>query len=405
MNYELITEQAKQYVTAYFGANANAQLLYHDIRHTETVVAVAKQIADHYQLNQQDFFIVVAAAWFHDIAYCTDDVASMHEQKGAGLAQVFLEEKGVDEATVTAVKNCVLATQMPQHPVTLQEKIICDADLFNLGTDDFSKRNKLMRKEYEAIRNIHVSKGEWRKDTIQLFQSHHFQTDYCKALLNKKKRENLEKLLQKDIARSLKPESVSAVKERELVEAPAAKEQTSVKKGERPSRGIETMFRIAVTNHQRLSDMADSKSNIMISVNSIIISVVFSLVIRKLETTPVLIIPTMILLIGCVLATIFSILATRPKIPSGYFSPEQLSNKTINLLFFGNYYKMDFDHYYEGMQMVMADSDFLYASLIRDIHSQGKVLGKKYKLLRMSYTVFMFTLILSILAFGVATLF
>ncbi|MBC7889315.1 MAG: phosphohydrolase [Ferruginibacter sp.] len=404
MNYQLITEQVKQYVTAYFADHGKDQLLYHDIRHTATVVAAAKQIADHYQLNEHDFFVVTATAWFHDMGYCMAGAQTLHELKSADLAEAFLTEKGVDEPTRSEIKNCILATKMPQRPSTLKEQIVCDADLFHLGTDDFAKHNKQLRKEYEAIRNIKVDKDEWRKGTIQLLQSHHYHTDYCQALLNNKKQENLEKLLEKEKGHTAQPEASVTKNEKAAGDATpsGAQDPAPSVKTEKPTKGIETMFRIAVTNHQRLSDMADSKSNIMISVNSIIISVVIALVVRKLETTPTLIIPTMILLAGCLTATIFSILATRPKIPDGYFSPEQLSKKTVNLLFFGNFYKMDFDHYYEGMKMVMDDSEFLYGSLIRDIHSQGKVLGNKYKLLRISYTVFMFTLIISILAFAVA---
>ena len=74
-------------------------------------------------------------------------------------------------------------------------------------------------------------------------------------------------------------------------------------------------------------------------------------------------------------------------------------------MFFGNFYKMDFSDYYDGMLKVMADGEFLYGSLTRDIYSQGKVLGNKYKLLRISYTIFMFTLIVSIIAFAIATFF
>lgn len=403
MNYQHIAEQVKQYVTSYFYANCVPQLLYHNIHHTEAVVASASQVANHYQLDEHEFFVVIAAAWFHDMGYCNAAEAAMHEQKSADLGAAFLREKGVDEATIIAIKNCILATKMPQSPITLPEKIVCDADLFHLGTDDFSKHNKQLRKEYEATRNIPVSKEEWRGGAIQLLQSHHYHTDYCRDLLNQKKQENLDKLFRKENEKQPQPEHENSVEQRADVNEmnnPAA-----AKKTERPSRGIETMFRIAVTNHQRLSDMADSKANIMISVNSIIISVVIGLVMRKLETSHILIIPTVTLLAGCVAAVIFSVLATRPKIPDGYFSPEQLSAKTVNLLFFGNFYRMDYDHYYEGMQKVMADSEFLYASLIRDIHSQGKVLGHKYKLLRISYTIFMYTLIVTIIGFAVVTIF
>ena len=86
-------------------------------------------------------------------------------------------------------------------------------------------------------------------------------------------------------------------------------------------------------------------------------------------------------------------------IPKGEFSKSDIDNKDVNLLFFGNFYKMSLDDYTAGMQTVMADKDFLYATLIRDVYSQGVVLGKKYKLLRIAYNVFMFGLVLSILGF------
>ncbi|MEJ7587707.1 MAG: Pycsar system effector family protein [Ferruginibacter sp.] len=401
MNYQLPEEEVKQYVTEYFADNSKEKLVYHDIRHTETVVAAAKEIASHYQLSEHDYFIVVTAAWFHDMGYCSAGTGILHELRSAGLADSFLKGKSVDETTIIAIESCVLATKMPQNPHTLLEKIVCDADLFHLGTNNFAKHNKQIRKEYQAMKNIHVSKDEWRKGTIQLLQSHQYHTDYCRALLSKAKQANLEKLVHKQISGSPSPlESSLGVFPQNR--NGNDKEHNVIKKEEKPSRGIETMFRITVTNHQRLSDMADKKANIMITVNSIIISVVIGLVIRKLETTPYLVIPTMLLLIGSASAVVFSILATRPKIPDGYFSPEQLSNKTANLLFFGNFYKMDYEQYYDGMQKVMADGEFLYASLIRDIHSQGKVLGNKYQLLRISYTIFMYTLIIAIIAFSIA---
>lgn len=405
MNYERLTEQLRAHVISYFAGNEKEQLTFHDISHTEAVAAATRQIAGHYQLSELDRFVVTAAAWFHDMGYCMRGTGKMHEQQSARLAAEFLLTAGVDNSTINQVENCILATRMPQHPATLPEQILCDADLFHLGTDEFSERNKQMRKEYEATHNVRISKGEWREGTIRLLQSHQYHTDYCRDLLSKKKQENLQNLLKKQ--QDENPDPVEKGNEpTDPGQATSESEPAPGKtKDEKPSRGIETMFRIAVTNHQRLSDMADKKANIMISVNSIIISVVIGLVMHKIETTHLLIIPTMLLLSGCVTAVVFSILATRPKIPGGYFTGQQLSDKSANLLFFGNFYKMDYQQYYDGMQLVMADSEFLYASLIRDIHSQGKVLGKKYKKLRLSYTVFMFTLVVTILAFGVTFFF
>jgi hypothetical protein len=164
------------------------------------------------------------------------------------------------------------------------------------------------------------------------------------------------------------------------------------------------MFRISSNNHQRLSDMADNKAHIMVQTNAIILSVVLSVLIRKLEDNHHLIIPTIILLSVCVITLVFSILATRPTIPQGTFTKQDLDEKKVNLLFFGNFYRMNLEDYSKGMQVVMNDREFLYNSLTKDIYSTGVVLGRKYRLLRIAYNVFMYGIILSVLAFAIATL-
>jgi hypothetical protein len=164
------------------------------------------------------------------------------------------------------------------------------------------------------------------------------------------------------------------------------------------------MFRISSSNHQRLSDMADNKAHIMITVNSIILSAIISLVLRKIDEHSNLLVPTFMLLGVSLLTITFSILATRPSIPQGLFTREDIEKKTVNLLFFGNFYRMSLENYSDGMVKMMDDSDFLYGSLIRDNYSQGVVLGKKYRLLRASYNIFMFGLIISVVAFIISTL-
>jgi hypothetical protein len=184
---------------------------------------------------------------------------------------------------------------------------------------------------------------------------------------------------------------------------PKEKKETSEKDTERPEKGIETMFRITSSNNQRLSDMADKKSHILITVNSIILSAIISLLLRKLDEDRFLIIPTVILLSICVASIVVSILATRPTIPNGTFTEANLAQKNVNLLFFGNFYKMSLNDYARGMSLVMGDTEFLYQTLIRDVYGQGAVLGKKYQLLRLAYNIFMFGLIVAVLTFIIAS--
>ena len=340
LNYSELIDGAGEYVGQYMKAHNNKNLLYHNIEHTKAVVSAATQIANHYQLPQRDFFSVVIAAWFHDIGYY-NGVGTGHEMRGAAIAAEFLRGKGVDAETINVVQGCIMATVMPQDPHNLLQQIVCDADLFHLGTDVFSNRSKLLHKEMEQLLNRDISKADWRKGTIKLLESHHYHTDYAHQLLDAKKQENLEKIKRK-LAEM--PEAVKHEPEPRS-EPPVKKEKTM-----QPGRGIETMFRITSGNNQRLSDMADNKAHILITVNSIILSAIISLLLRKLEESSFLTIPTFALLAVSVITIVISILATRPSIPSGLFTRQDIDNKTVNLLFFGNFYKMDLQEYSEGMR-------------------------------------------------------
>jgi predicted metal-dependent HD superfamily phosphohydrolase len=410
MDYKTVLEQAQQYVRSFFGSHVNEKLIYHDLQHTEKVAGAVLTIARHYRLNERDLFVVTVAAWFHDIGYLTGG-GTDHEQRGALMAETFLGGTGVDASTIDAIKKCILATKPPQYPTNLLENIVCDADLFHLGTDEFSARNKLMRKEAEALQGRKISKDEWRKGTIRLLETHRYHTDYCQSLLEEKKQANLEELKKKmkdadpvvdPIAALLHEHEENDDNEDELELPVKGKKNEKGKKD--PGRGIDTVFRITSNNNQRLSTQADSKAHIMIQVNAIIISVLLSLILRKIEDHTNLTIPTFMLLTVNLVTIIFSILATRPHIPPGTFTKADLEAKKVNLLFFGNFYKMSLEEYANGMLQMMDDRDFLYGNLVRDVYSQGIVLGRKYRWLRISYNVFMFGLIISVLSFVIAVL-
>lgn len=170
---------------------------------------------------------------------------------------------------------------------------------------------------------------------------------------------------------------------------------------ERPERGIETMFRVTLNNHTRLSEIADSKANILLSVNAIIISIALSTLIPKLDapSNAHLIMPTLVMLLFSVASIIFAIMSTSTKVTRGVFTPEDVAQKKVNLLFFGNFYKMPIESYLKAVNEVMKDRDYLYDSMIKDLYYLGLVLNRKYKLLRITYTVFMIGIIVSVATF------
>lgn len=352
--------------------------------------------------------IVMIAAWFHDTGYLMGQ-PKVHEENGAAMAREFMNQHQVPETVQQQVVDCIMATKMPQSPHSLLQQIVCDADLFHLGSKHYKERSKLMRQETATASGKEISNKAWTENSLLFLESHEYFTDYCRVRLKQQKDENIRWLRRKLEKKREEGEPLQIVHTNEAVAARNAKEEKQEKdkekKPKRPERGIETMFRMTSTNHIRLSSMADSKAHIMISTNSIIISILLSVLLRKLEDNPNLIIPSFILLATSVVTIIYSVLATRPNVTQGRFTREDIEKKKTNLLFFGNFHGMGLEEYRWGMQQMMQDADFLYGSMIQDIYHLGVVLGQKYRLLRIAYNIFMFGLIISVAAFIIAVTF
>lgn len=385
---------------------------YHNLNHTQAVVAFAREIADHENISDTDRETVLVAAWLHDVGYNTG--CHNHEANGIDMARPFLKKQGLSPERIDQVTACIQATRIPQNPQSNRlAEILCDADLGHLSTNDFLEHSENLRQELKHT-GEKISKKKWRKKTADFLENHHYFTQYGKTVLAPRQAANLEKLRQQlsaddtqDEPKQGKPEPDKPNKEAEraanAIRSSSEPQADTTRKERKPERGIETMFRLTSTNHFQLSSMADTKANIMISINTIVLSLIVSILARKLDEWPALTIPTIMLAVTCLVATVLSVLATRPNVTSGLVSREDIENKTANLLFFGNFHQMGLPDYEWGMRRMMDDPDFLYSSMIRDIYFLGKVLGRKYKLLRWSYSVFMFGLVISVMAFGVAT--
>jgi HD superfamily phosphodiesterase len=392
MDTNKLYKKIEEYVVRLFEQMQTPELVFHNLEHTENVVKHAKEIAGHYKISENEMFVLYAAAWFHDTGHLFTEPAK-HEEMSCEIMRKFLKEQIEDEKIIKAIEECIMATKAPTNPKNLSEEIICDADTYHFGTKDFKKTNKRVFEEYEIRLGI-TDEIRFNEGAIRMLESHRFYTAYCRELLDKRKKKNLKKLKKKTV-----------MLEEDQQPKVATLSGLEKDKSGLMSKGIQTMLRLTSENHLRLSDMADRKANILISVNSIIISVILSVLLRKLQEETYLTIPTILFLIVAVTTIVISILSTRPKISGGEFTPEDIKEKKTNLLFFGNFYKATYDQYNAAMREMMLDTDYLYGSLIKDIYYLGKVLGHKYKLIRLAYNIFMIGIIISVLAFAIAAYF
>lgn len=398
-----ILEEAQEFASQILRNEVPEKMTYHNYDHTKQVVDTVELICSEMEVTEEEREVVVLAAWFHDLGFSKNGMR--HEEESRKMAIAFLEERNFAAEKVNQVANCIMATQMPQNPINKLEQILCDSDLAHLGSTKYLERSELLREEIESVKGQKLDKMAWLSINKTFLEGHCFFTKCAKFKFDKGIKENL-KLVEEEIKKT----STTSSREKELLEEienlkgelKKKKSKSNKDKKNIPSRGIETMFRLTSKNHIDLSSMADTKANIMISTNAIMLSVVVSLLLRKLEEYPHLTIPALLLTAVCLITIVFAILATRPNVLRGKFTREDIKNRKTNLLFFGNFHEASLEDYEYGMKEMMGDSDYLYSNLIRDIYYLGAVLGKKYRLLRICYTVFMFGFVISIISFIIA---
>lgn len=383
-----LLEEIKVFAKKILEEELPKELVYHSLSHTQDVVSGVLEIGAGNELNEYDLETVQIAAWFHDLGYSIS--VDEHEQKSAKLARDFLQKRGVDGKRIIQVEGCIMATRMPQNPQTLMEEVLCDADLMHLSTEKYFDQAAKLQEEMKFTKSMKLPDKKWLKMNKTFLGEQEYFTAYARENLKKGKTKNLE-IVKKLIKMSKK-------KKAEKVEEPEVKPF-------KPGRGVETMFRLTSKNHLDLSNMADNKANIMISINSIILSIIVTVLVRKLEEFPHLIIPTLIMVIVCLVTIVFAIMSTRPNVSQGTFTRDDIKKKKTNLLFFGNFHSMSLEEYEWAMQEMIQDQDYIYSSLTRDIYFLGIVLGKKYKQLRIAYTFFMFGFVIGVLSFIIAEVF
>ncbi|MEP0263042.1 Pycsar system effector family protein [Dokdonia sp.] len=160
----------------------------------------------------------------------------------------------------------------------------------------------------------------------------------------------------------------------------------------RPEKGVETLFRLLSKNQYTLNAMIDRKSNILISINALILSIVLGTVLDQLGTDPHLIYPAILILMTNLVSIGYAVIATRPEKEHG-------SRGTNNLMFYGNFHDMEEEDYVNQISNLMHQGDELYKTIAKDTFYLGKTINRKFKLLRSSFTIFLIGIILSVIAF------
>jgi predicted metal-dependent HD superfamily phosphohydrolase len=377
---QLIT-RSEHYLSTLFAEKLPPEIIYHDFKYSATLRKYAETIGEETGLDPDEMNLLRLSALFHSSGFVnySDDWI----EGSIRIASDFLERNDVDPSVISQIAEVIRATRVPQAPKDKIAGVLCDAVMMFLSADDALAQFDRLYDETAWLNPGFQKRLTYEKRSVEFFMGHSYFTDYGKQVLQPKKEAFLLRLNER-------------MKHRKLMES---KKEEPAREKFVYSRGVETMFRITARNQINLNSIADNKSNILISVNAIIISIIITMLAGNIGTLSNDIVPIIIFLVVCLVTIIIAILSTRPNIVTRKFTDEDLKNKKVDLIFFGNFIKLDYDDYENEVKAMMKDDDHLYSTLLKNQYELGKILSKKFRLVRMAYNVFMVGIIITVIAF------
>ncbi len=406
-----IAEVASDFVFELFKNKLPSHYIYHNYRHTEEVAEAARKIAGKMNLSEEDTEIVTLAALFHDTGFI--ERSQNHEDASIEIAKKFLSEHSYSNEKTEKIIGCINATRYPQSPKNILEEIIADADLFHIGTKDYNGRSDLLRIEWEKAANKNYTDLEWLKINTDFLAGHKFYTRYAKKTLDESKAETLVKLQKQFRKKSDKEKNIEKKRQELISERNAIKEELKDKttsgissdaNAENTKRS-ELFLRNAVSYSIQTNGLADRKAINMLSINSVlfIISGFLSLFITKYDTDNMLLIPMLILLMTSVVCLLFSVMTAFPVNRKLNDPDNKTGNKSLSIsgsevnslsghIEFEKKLKESFNN----------DSEFATKNYAEEYYYNSKDIIRKNKYIRFCYTVFLYGLIASLIAYAVA---
>jgi predicted metal-dependent HD superfamily phosphohydrolase len=371
---EIVTS-ARAYVQNLLNKELSTDHIYHNWDHTSLVYDEAMSLANDAALGDEDREILSLAALFHDTGFV--HTFQDHEEASKKIASAYLSAQNYPVEKITKVVNAIDATKMPHLSSDKVGALLQDADLSNLGRDDWEKFSELIRNERANIIGEKISDADWEnqnniflKDT--LFQTREGKLKYDEG--KKKNREELKEKLKKD-----KKKGASMINS---------------------NRTAEMLFKTALRNHINLTQIADNKANIMLSINALILTFALPTLLRKdFDKDWFFILPAGMIGVTCVISIVYAALSTQPGKFKGRFNLSDIKAGKGSLFFFGNFYNTSLDEYIEGMKVTLTQEQNLDEAAIMDLYFLGKSLGRKFNMLRKCYSFFLIGITLSSLLF------
>ncbi len=376
-----IFEEAEQYAAAWYLEHAQPKLSMHNSGLASKLSHRVQEIGVGQQLPSSAIEQAKVAAIFSQVGFALNYEEAIEASRQ--VVSQYLRQIGAQSTESQSILECLVPNELAG---TQASQLYQDAWNSIVFGDEFDIYLTLYRTEKQLMTGEIIRKSVVRSWFYSQMRPISFNTDFAKAryqtILSENKA-NLENKINKSVAKEQL--------ETELFGGITAEE---------PTREVQTFFRTSFDYHTKLVDISDNKARIMISVNSILVSVLISLLTYNFQraansVNPMVIVPILIFLIAAVGSLIFAILASRPNL-----TPND-ETEVDNMFSFMGFRKFSKKEYQNQMDTLLRDGSAILSSMTAALYALGEILDKKYRYLTISYNVFMVGFVVSILMFMV----
>ena len=180
-------EQLYSFVISELENKLAKNLTYHNVSHTKNVIDNAIFIGEKEQISAHELTLLKSAALLHDVGFLENHLN--HESLGCDFAKKHLPDFEYSAQEIDAICNMIMATKLPQTPKNHLSEILCDADLFYIGNNEYEIYADKLFSEFKH-NEVLITQEVWHKRQIDFLNSHHFFTKTAAEEREAKKQEN-----------------------------------------------------------------------------------------------------------------------------------------------------------------------------------------------------------------------
>ena len=177
-------------------------LTYHDVQHTKNVIAAAEHLAAGENLISKELILLKTAALFHDSGFLQSP--HEHEAQSCTIAKRFLPEYDYSEEQIENICRMIMTTKLPQSAEDHLSQLLCDADLYYLGGNEYEIHAHKLYKELKKNKVVQTE-IEWQLKQAEFLSSHRYFSRTARHEREETKQQNLQHL-QENIAATLSPQ-------------------------------------------------------------------------------------------------------------------------------------------------------------------------------------------------------